>query len=58
MTSLLKDVSDGELESLAAEFERLAFGSDTVARDAAKRKVFAATGYPDWTNPRAQGGAN
>jgi hypothetical protein len=51
MTKLLKDVSDGELESLEAEFEQMAFGSDTAARDAAKRAFFAEAGYPDWTSP-------
>jgi hypothetical protein len=48
--SLISKASD-ELERLAAELERLAFGSDTAARDAAKRKVLAAAGYPDWTSP-------
>jgi hypothetical protein len=51
MMSLLKDVSDGELESLEAEFEQLAFGSDTAARDAAKRAFFAEAGFPNWTSP-------
>lgn len=46
---LLQDVSDAELASLAAEFEYIEFGSDTAARDAAKRKFFAEAGYPDWT---------
>jgi hypothetical protein len=49
--SLISKASDDELERLAAELERLAFGSDTAARDAAKRKVLAAAGYPDWTSP-------
>jgi hypothetical protein len=51
MTNLLKEVSDGELESLEAEFEQMAFGSDTAARDAAKRAFFAEAGYPDWNLP-------
>ncbi len=46
---LVKEPTDGQLESLAAEFEWLASGSDTAARDAAKREVFAAAGYPDWS---------
>jgi hypothetical protein len=48
MQSSISKVSDDELESLEAEFERMAFGDDTVARDAAKREVLAAAGYPDW----------
>jgi hypothetical protein len=51
MQSLISKASDDELESLEAEFERIAFGDDTVARDAAKREVLAATGYPDWNPP-------
>jgi hypothetical protein len=47
--SLVGSVTDDDLYRLAAEFERLAFGDDTAARDAAKHKVFAAAGYPDWT---------
>ena len=43
---LLADLSDGELAALGAEFERVAFGSDIAARDAAKREVFAAAGCP------------
>jgi hypothetical protein len=35
--SLIVAVSDDELYSLASEFERIAFGDDTAARDAAKR---------------------
>jgi hypothetical protein len=31
--------------------ERLAFGSDRVACEAAKREVFAAAGYPVWNLP-------
>jgi hypothetical protein len=46
MDTLLKDLSDGELASLGAEFEQVAFGSDLAARDAAKREVFAAAGCP------------
>ena len=51
MTNLLKDVSDGELESLEAEYEQMAFAADTAARDAAKRAFFAEAGYPNWTSP-------
>jgi hypothetical protein len=56
--SLVGSVTDDDLDRLAAEFEWIAFGDDTAARDAAKRKVLAAAGYPDWTNPRAKEGAN
>lgn len=45
---LLKNLSDGELDSLTAELEQIAFGSDTAARDAAKREALAAAGYPAW----------
>jgi hypothetical protein len=47
--SLVSSVTDDDLDRLAGEFERMAFGDDTAARDAAKRKVFAAAGYPNWT---------
>jgi hypothetical protein len=50
MTNVLKEVGDSELDFLASELERIAFGDDTAARDAAKREVLAAAGYPDW-NP-------
>ena len=50
MAAVAQDLSDNELDSLTAEFERIVFGSDAVARDAEKRKVLAAAGYPDWTN--------
>lgn len=43
--SLISRVSDDELESLEAQFGRMAFGDDTAARDAAKREVLAAAGY-------------
>jgi hypothetical protein len=42
--TLAKDLSDSELESITAEVERLAFGSDTAARDAAKREFFCRSG--------------
>jgi hypothetical protein len=51
MDLLIAKASDDELERLTEEFECLAFGSDTAARDAAKREVLAAAGYPDWTSP-------
>jgi len=51
IATLAKDLSDGELDSITAEFERLAFGSDTAACEAAKREVFAAAGYPVWNSP-------
>jgi hypothetical protein len=44
--SLISKVSDDELGCLEAEFERIAFGGDTAGRDAAKREVLAAAGYP------------
>lgn len=37
--SLLPALSDDELDSLAGEFEQIAFGGDIAARDAAKREV-------------------
>ena len=43
--SLICKASDDELETLEAEFGRMAFGDDTAARDAAKREVLAAAGY-------------
>ena len=54
MDKLLKDLSDDELASLEAEFEQIAFGSDTAARDAAKREVLAAAGYPVWSTPSVE----
>jgi hypothetical protein len=51
MDTLLKNVSDGELGSLEAELEQIVFGSDIAARDAAKREVLAAAGYPVWSGP-------
>jgi hypothetical protein len=49
--TLAKDLSDNELDSITAGCERLAFGSDTAARDAAKRETYAAAGYPVWNLP-------
>jgi hypothetical protein len=43
--SLISKASDDELDLLAIEFERIAFGEDTAARDAAKREVLVAAGY-------------
>jgi hypothetical protein len=54
MQSLVSRVSDDELEHLTTEFETMAFGDDTAARDAAKRETLAAAGYPDWTSPPAE----
>ena len=51
MNALPKDLSDGELESLGAEFELIVFGSDTAVRDAAKCEVLAAAGFPVWSVP-------
>jgi len=45
---LAKDLSDDELDSVTAEFELMAFGSDTAARDAAKRETLLAAGYTGW----------
>jgi len=39
IATLLRDLSDSQLDSLRAEFELIMFGSDVAARDAAKRKV-------------------
>ncbi len=50
MAAVAQELSDAELESVAAEFEHIVFGSDTAARDAAKREFFAAAGYPDLDN--------
>ena len=47
--ALVQDLSDRDLASLNAEFEQLAFGSDTAARDAMRSRVRAAAGYPSWT---------
>jgi hypothetical protein len=49
--TLLKDPSDSELDSLGAELEEIVFGPDMAARDAAKREVLAAAGYPVWSDP-------
>jgi hypothetical protein len=46
MAKVAQELSDAELESLAAELEEMAFGSDTAARDAAKREFFAAAACP------------
>jgi len=46
------DLSDSELDSLTAEFEQLAFGADTVARDAARHRASMAA---DQGSPRASG---
>jgi cytochrome c553 len=51
MGTLAKDLSDNELDSIAAEFEQLAFGSNAAARDAAKGEVLATAGYPVWNLP-------
>jgi hypothetical protein len=52
--TLVKELSDDDLGSLAVELEQIVFGSDTVARDAAKRKVLAAAGYPVWNSPHEE----
>src|SRR5271154_1597929 len=48
--TLVKDLRDSELASLAVEFEEIVFGSVTTARDAAKREVLVAAGYPVWNS--------
>ncbi len=48
MQSMLSKVSDEGLETLTAEFERLVFGDDIMARHAAKLETLAAAGYPVW----------
>jgi hypothetical protein len=50
--SLLSKVSDEELNSLTTEFEQIAFGGNTAARDTAKRETLAAAGYPVWNLPK------
>jgi hypothetical protein len=37
--TLAQDLSDGEVDSIAAELEQLVFGADTAARDAAWRRA-------------------
>jgi len=54
--SLLSKVSDVELGHLTAEFEQIAFGGDSAARDAAKRETLAAAGYPVWNLPEESSG--
>ena len=49
--SLVGSVTDGDLHCLAAEFERIAFGDDLAARDAAKREALVAAGYSVWNLP-------
>jgi hypothetical protein len=49
MAAVAQNLSDAELDTLTAEFERIVFGADTAARDAATRETLAAAGYPDWT---------
>jgi hypothetical protein len=51
MQSVISKISDDELERLEADFERIVFGDDTAARDAAKREALAAAGYPNWNPP-------
>jgi hypothetical protein len=45
MAAVARDLTDGELDSLTAEFERIVFGSDTAARDKAKRKLLSEAGF-------------
>lgn len=47
MAKLAQELTDAELEAAAAEFEQIVFGSDTAARDAAKRAAFAEAGCPE-----------
>ena len=54
MDAIVRELSDPELEALAAELENLAFGSDTAARDKAKREFFAAAGCPDLDKTNVQ----
>ena len=51
MQSLVSKVTDDELQRLETEFEQMAFGDDSAARDAAKREALAAAGYPVWNLP-------
>lgn len=51
---LAKDLSDDELDSVTAEFELMAFGSDTAARDAAKHETLSAAGFTAWPSSPGQ----
>jgi hypothetical protein len=42
IATLLRDLSDSELDSLRAEVEQVMFGSDVAARDAARLEVLRA----------------
>jgi hypothetical protein len=53
IATLAHDLSDGELNSLTAEFEQLAFGADTVARDAARHRALMTAA--DQAESRASG---
>jgi hypothetical protein len=55
MAKITQHLSDAELESLAEEFGEIAFGSDTAARDAVKRKALAAAGCQDLDKINLQG---
>jgi hypothetical protein len=39
LATLVRDLSDNELDSLCIEFEQILFGSDVAARDAARQAV-------------------
>lgn len=43
--SLVRGLSDDDLDRLTSEFEQIAFGDDTAARDEAKRKTLAEAGF-------------
>jgi hypothetical protein len=49
--NLARDLSNDELAKITAEFEQMLYGSDTAARDAARRAALAAAGYPVWSGP-------
>jgi hypothetical protein len=48
IATVAKDLGDSEVVSITTQFEQIAFGSDTAARDAAKRETLGAAGHPVW----------
>lgn len=54
MTRVVQELTDEELETVEAELEQIAFGSNTFARDAAKREALVAAGCPDWTGAKVK----
>ena len=54
MEAVAQELSDDELHSLTAEFEQIVFGSDTAARDAARREVLGEAACPNRTTLNSQ----